>query len=219
MRDKIINDEFGRIAIPDTAEAKGVYAEVCEQDTYQFRKLHASGLRVDLAVDLGASWGVASRMIRHFWPAARILAFEPDPIRFAYLKENCPTVDLKNISVAGFVNDRARLLAGIGADLVRWRLDPADALRAFTPHSVPTAFAGIEKIDLMKIDVEGFELGIIQELGEMGLLKRIQHITGEWHFENARLGLIETLKSTHNTEVIMPTPTTQWHAFRATAKN
>ena len=38
--------------------------------------------RVRTAVDLGASYGVASRMIRHYWPHARIIAFEPDPANF-----------------------------------------------------------------------------------------------------------------------------------------
>lgn len=215
MSDLVIDDEFGRITMPDTKGVSGVYAEVCERDTYRFRKLRDAGLRVEIAVDLGAAWGMASRMIRHHWPGARVVAFEPDKARFNYLRANCPTVECRNVAVAGFVNDRQRLLAGIGADLVKWRLDPADALRSITPIGVPEAFADIERIDLMKIDVEGFELGIIQEMAETGLLARTRHIEGEWHFANARLGLIEALKPTHDAEFEMRTPAAQWQPFRA----
>jgi len=218
MSDLVLDDDFGRIAMPDTRGVSGVYAEVCERDTYRFRALRDAGLRVEIAVDLGASWGVASRMIRHYWPDARIIAFEPDKARFKYLEANCPTVECRNVAVAGFVNDRPRLLAGIGADREKWRLDPADALRSITPISVQEAFAGIERIDLMKIDVEGFELGIIQEMAECGLLARTRHIEGEWHFKNARLGLIEALRPTHDAEFEMRTPTAQWQPFRATLR-
>jgi|SRR5580692_6863707 FkbM family methyltransferase len=226
MSDINVVDVFGQFSRPDNIDALGVYQEVCVQDTYGFRALHAAGFKVRTAVDLGASWGMAARMIRHFWPAARIVAFEPDPLRFAYLARNCPSVECRNYAVAGFATDRAKMLAGIGLDNGPWRQNVDQAFSASAsgvpsymtdpPASVASAFSGISDIDLLKIDVEGFELGIIREMKELGLLANVRGIVGEWHFENARLGLAEDLAATHDATFTMPVENAgPWQAFVA----
>ena len=52
--------------------------------------------------------------------------------------------------------------------------------------------------DLLKIDVEGFEWGILEDLRNADLLPTT--IIGEWHFENCRAAIREILEPTHDTQ-------------------
>lgn len=208
-------DEFGDVIFPDDQHAPPVYREVCQEDAYGLHGLRDSGMTVKTAIDLGASYGVASRMIQHFWPQARILAFEPDALRFRYLTRNCPGVECRRAAVAGFAGDRERMLAGIGLDRRKWRVEASEAIAGLDCIlSVREAFASVEQIDLLKIDVEGFELGIIQEMRELGLLAKTKMIVGEWHFQNALEGLREAFQDTHEFS-FEPAGSNPWNLFRA----
>lgn len=212
--DRTLTDAFGAITLPDSPGVTGVYNEVCVRDTYRFSELRDSGLAVSLAVDLGASWGVASRMMRHYWPAARIVAYEPDQVRFPYLARNCRTVECNRRGVVGYAGHRVWSLLGIGADFGERRADPEIALRSIQdPLSAWAAFGDLPPIDLLKIDVEGFELGILHELSELGMLPEV--ITGEWHFANARVMIRHILSPTHDVEITQTGPEVNWQPFFA----
>jgi len=210
------HDEFGDIAIPDDNYCRtALWKGVCGGDEYKFRRYHDEQFQVDLAIDLGASIGVASRMIHHFWPKAKIIAFEPDPNRFQYLVINCPTVECRQIAVAGYAYDFDRMVSNIATDK-KWRPDATEALKAVPglKQSVKEAFAGIEKIDLLKIDVEGFEMGILKEMHDLGLIQKTRLIVGEWHFSGAKQAVIDTMQTTHVIEFDSQSPN-PWDVFKS----
>lgn len=222
MKDITINDQYGTIVLPDDNYAKpSIYDDVCVGDAYNFYDLARSGMKVNLAIDLGASYGVATRMIHHFWPKSRIIAFEPDPTRFTYLQTNCPSIEVRRSSVIGYCDDKVKRLTGIGFDGGPWRKTPEEYIEAMlslgSVCSVREAFTGISSVDLLKIDVEGGELGILQEVVEVGTLPRV--IRGEWHFANSRSGLEKLLGAYYHIKLEPLSPKLNpWGLFQAVLK-
>lgn len=179
---------------------RDILDEVCFRDCYRLRELHRDGLLVRTAVDLGASFGPAAALIDELWPEASITCFEPDDGRFTLLMKNNAAFSggrwqLASIAVADTMN---RDLVGFDGD--RWRRTPWDAW-AMTASLGPVAdiakvecLAGSE-CDLLKIDVEGFEWGILHTLKNLGRLPKV--VTGEWHFTNCLAALHDIFRDTH----------------------
>jgi hypothetical protein len=212
----VIEDRFGKFVLPDDGYAKdAIYRPVCEWDEYRFADLAAEYPDARVIVDLGASHGAATRMLRHYWPKAHVMAFEPDRLRGWYLARNCQGIRCWSDPVVGFWPDREKALKGIGWG-EPWRSSPEEAIdqpktalgapnaniRFDRAISAAEAVKEFERIDLLKIDVEGFELGILQELAEIGKLPRV--IVGEWHFRNCLDGLRTLLEPTHDFQWIEP---------------
>lgn len=211
----VIRDQFGTIELPDDGYAReAIYVPVSERDEYQFSKLAKEFPDAKTIVDMGASFGVATRMIHHYWPGAKVYAFEPDPSRIPFLCKNCD-MDAAPIPIVGYWPDREKALQGIGWG-EPWRPSPEHAIDSpkvaigmpdagidfSRAISATEAFETIDEIDLMKIDVEGFELGILRELAEIGKLPRV--IVGEWHFRNTLDGLRALLEPTHDFQWLEP---------------
>jgi len=120
--------------------------------------------RVRTIVDVGANIGLASAYFLSRAPQARVIALEPDPVNL----ELC----LRNLAAFG---DRAVVLrAGLWSEPCRIQVEPANlGTWASTVVPVQTAAAsesiealdmptlleryGIERLDLLKIDIEGAE--------------------------------------------------------------
>lgn len=173
-----------------------IYREVVIGDCYGFAGLRDRGLDVRVAVDLGASFGPATLMIAEVWPAATVWSFEGDPRRFALLEENTAAirdrVHVRNLALAG----RHESHVGWAAP---WRESAAAtfaygaALGGELRRASQVWPAGV---DLLKIDIEGFEWAVLEDLAEFGLLPPA--IIGEWHFENARHAIERILAPTHD---------------------
>jgi len=135
-------------------------------------------------VDAGANIGVACIWLLANNPGATLVAFEPAPDNFAFLKQNLEhiegvtlyqealgdhagTVEL-HLATHGAVHSIVDV--GVGSETV----------------SVPMVTLGdrldshsITHVDLLKLDVEGSELDVIQGLGER--LDNVDTVVGEVH--------------------------------------
>jgi FkbM family methyltransferase len=133
-------------------------------------------------VDLGSHIGVSVIWFRSQFPQARILAVEPDPESFHKLALNTgelPGVELRECAITEADGTEVELkhtreawtssLGGAADRVVQVRGRSLDAL---------LAEAGIDSIDLMKIDIEGSEFDVIA--GFNGL-ERVHAIVGELH--------------------------------------
>jgi hypothetical protein len=62
---------------------------------------------------------------------------------------------------------------------------------------------GIDRVSLLKLDVEGCEYGILDSLG--GMLPRIDRLVGELHASNADSGVmidfLSRLRQTHDIDI------------------
>jgi FkbM family methyltransferase len=141
-----------------------------------------------LILDLGANIGMSVLFFKHLAPASRIVAFEPDPASFAVLERNVG---------ANRVADVTLVPAAVGAsagtiDLYADRDGRHSLLASTLPHRAPaatarrvpavalSAYVG-EEVDLLKIDIEGAEEGVLRELAGSGRLTRVHEMHIEYH--------------------------------------
>jgi FkbM family methyltransferase len=137
-----------------------------------FTSLLRSG---DCVLDVGANVGCTSLLFSQI--ARQVFSFEPSPTTFRFLRENLERADAANVVAAnvglgksegsfeltfspdnrsgGFVSNQ--ISASSGHQVEQIRIVAGDAyLRA----------ADIERVDFIKIDVEGFERNVIEGLAQ-----------------------------------------------------
>lgn len=138
---------------------------------------------VDAGANIGLHTLVFSRLVG---PKGRVYAFEPDAINFARLEEHLAQNRIQNVIAA----DCALGESQTQAVLVR---DPSDSSRSYLSSVVGAAgsasavrvvsldqFAvrkSLERIDFLKVDVEGHELPLLQgahDLMRRGVIKTMQ---------------------------------------------
>ena len=138
-----------------------------------------------LIIDGGANIGMAVVYFKKHFPQARILAFEPSPEAFHLLARNVAAnnlrgVELHNVALAPEAGELPFYLDGLNGSLrpyaagVRSLQVPARRLADFMK---PT-----ETLDLLKLDVEGAEPGILADLAQTGLLSNFRQVIVEYHY-------------------------------------
>ncbi|GAA3973744.1 hypothetical protein GCM10023085_65310 [Actinomadura viridis] len=137
--------------------------------------------RPAVVVDGGAWLGLSALRFRARFPEARILAFEPDPELFEVLKGNLERngagdVEAHNVALADREGALEFLATGDDAGSLRVRSRggrlttvPARPLSAYLPSSV----------SLLKLNVEGSEWDVVNELG--GRLAQVDQVLIEYH--------------------------------------
>lgn len=160
-----------------------VFREVFVQGAYIF----SCKTPDPVVIDCGSNIGLPILFFKTLYPEARVIGFEPDPCTFAVLSENVSAnklagVELHNLALAG--DDRqiefyvSPELAGSLTMSVYRERQPGAAitvagrrLSSFVP----------ERVDLMKMDIEGSEDVVMRELETSGILSRIHQIHLEYH--------------------------------------
>lgn len=202
-----------KLEMGDDPHLREIFDEVVTRDCYELRGLKERGLDVRRAVDIGASFGPATALIAELWPDATIAAYEPDMERFALLALNRPN---RCVCWPGAIVpcDKKR----VGFDGGPWRRSPADAWDMLSKMNCYRSLVAGEggpfamHVDLLKIDNEGFEWGIVEDLARDMALPTV--IVGEWHFANALGGLGAALAATHDLAFKKPGPE-PWGPFLA----
>ncbi len=162
---------------------KGLYGEVVEEDTYGLRGV---SFQPDVIFDLGANVGIFTRFARELFPAAHIIAVEPNP-------ENCELfrhfTDMTNITL---------IQKAIGVGKVSYR-DCTDGVYSYMSEGGigPMQETDVETIMisdlieeslilnrkvLLKMDVEGGENYMFDKAYEWELLRQIDHVAIEFHW-------------------------------------
>ncbi len=143
-----------------------------------------------LIVDGGANVGYASAFFANKYPKARIISIEPSAANFEMLKKNIQ--DYKNIHPirAGlWSSDAALVLDNPGALFASLKVREAGEADAetFPGISIPGLMASlkIDKIDLLKLDIEGTEERLFTE-GNREWISNVQALVIEIHGRSAR---------------------------------
>jgi FkbM family methyltransferase len=143
-------------------------------------------------LDCGAHVGLVSLWIKRRWPAARITAFEPDPEIAAMLRRNLQRNNAADVEVveaaawkaagtvtflatatdAGAIDDVAAGAGGRACQVAAVRL--RDWLH--------------EPVDLLKLDIEGAELDVLDDSGEA--LSSVRRVHLEVHDFDTRRRLL-----------------------------
>lgn len=160
----------------------------------KYNKFFKSLAPGEVAIDCGANIGkFTKKMCR---PGVTVYAFEPDPSAFKLLSEKFrhnQNVILVNKAVAAH-SGKGKLYFDkrSGQDHVKWSI--RSTLLAEKPNADPEAFSEVEIVDLaefvrslvkpigmLKMDIEGAEVAVLNKLVDLGLTSKIRHIMVETH--------------------------------------
>jgi FkbM family methyltransferase len=179
-----------KFTYPDQASFDFIYNEVFNKQIYKFISLKPN----PVIIDCGANIGLSVLYFKQLYPDSQITAFEPDPNIFAILQSNLLQFDFKNI----------RLIQHALWDEeteIQFYHDGSDGGRIETTNTPGNLLTQVKtdklskyidkEVDFLKIDIEGAELKVINEIENK--LHLIKHLFIEYHSfeqENQNLDLI-----------------------------
>jgi FkbM family methyltransferase len=159
---------------------------------------------VHTIVDVGANCGATSVYFARCYPEATIHAIEPATATFDLLSHNAehyPNIEIHKIGLHS-VDRRAPLYAG-AIDAGTASIFPRDGRNTEASEEIELRAArawlaeqGIESIDLLKVDAEGCEADILENVGDM--LPGISVIYVEYDTTEDRRRIDKLLEPTHD---------------------
>lgn len=193
-----MNGRRGRAGATYTIRPKGypypLHLRYGTSDPYVFRQIfveqeyapfRASG-EIRLIVDCGANVGFSSAYFLHRFPNARVIAVEPDPANFALLEQNLRPFGARAQAInAGIWSHEAGLVVcRYGEE--GWRTQVRECQPGEAPDVQATdipallTLSGRERIDLLKVDIEGSER-VLFDAQSRRWLDAVDNIVAELH--------------------------------------
>lgn len=186
-------------------------------DEYSLEAWRATGLPVETIVDVGAHVGAFTCRAAELWPDARIIAIEPAPDAWGHFRLNTAHLDDVSLCTEALVGRGAPKRVHLadmpdGNPAARFVLElfdeqgmnangsPAPRVPATDMIALFDEFA-IERIDILKLDCEGAERAILEDLASAGQLANVGYICGEWHRKALIPGIRHALAATHDLEM------------------
>lgn len=138
-------------------------------------------------IDGGANIGLSILLFKRRHPGCRILGFEPDPDTYALLQQNVWGNGLEDVELVNAA------LSDKEGELELWvdlavpgnlgmstrpvpNLEGRRRVKAMKLSSYLT-----RHVDLLKLDIEGVEVDVLQEAAESGRLEQVDQIVMEYH--------------------------------------
>lgn len=185
------------INIPDSASLIFLNKEIFGSEIYKFDSLSEE----PVIIDCGANIGISVIYFLMRFPNARIVAFEPDPKIFNYLKNNLESFGFDNVSIIN---------KGLWAEncSISFFSEGADGGRVVdhneTKNSINVEMTTLsqhldmyDEVDFLKIDIEGAEYVVLQECGDR--LSKVKNMFIEYHsFSDRKQTLGEILSIVEN---------------------
>lgn len=135
-----------------------------------------------LILDCGANVGLATLFWKYLFPQSRVIAFEPDPLLFAALTDNCAGFsDVELINAAVWDRDgfsdfwfEGSTAGRLEANLVSEHKDGRGKVGTIRLKDHLD-----RDIDLLKLDIEGAEVAVLRDCQDD--LQRVNRIFVEYH--------------------------------------
>lgn len=144
-------------------------------------------------VDCGANIGISMLYFKKIYPKAIITGFEADKSIFKFLEKNlhlnCSNENINIINKAVWINNEGVCFASDGADggSIKTTGEKVESIR------LRTVLEGLEKVDMLKIDIEGAEAAVLEDCQDS--LSGVENIFVEYHsFKNNEQSLSTILK-------------------------
>jgi FkbM family methyltransferase len=171
------------MTLRSAADDRRVFINIFGRDEYRMGAFRPGAL--DTVIDVGAHVGIFARRAARC--ARRVLSFEPAPETYEFLDRNvegCPNVVLTRAAVTDhggtarphvFAEPTDNSLFPDGREDLRAvvEVDATTLLDVFERH-------GVERCDLLKLDVEGAEYAIVFGAPE-DLWRRVDRVAMEYH--------------------------------------
>jgi FkbM family methyltransferase len=147
-----------------------------------------------ICIDLGANIGAVTRQLSYH--AGHVLAFEPDPWTFAKLRQN--SIDLQNVELlqkaVGATNGTVNLFRSQSFDEnPEWKsqgtsifaakrgADPENHFEVEMVDIVDVILGLSQEVAVLKIDIEGAEVPLLERLLDSDAAKMVKYIFVETH--------------------------------------
>ena len=166
-----------RIKIPDSASFLSTYDEMFKKEIYKFN----CSTTHPLIIDCGANIGLSVVYFKKIFPNSKIIAFEPDPKIFEVLKYNVTAFGYKDVELfnkALWSEEKELDFFMEGADSGRISNDDKTGAVTKIKSTRLSTFLN-QKVDLLKIDIEGAEYEVLKECSSF--LININKLFVEYH--------------------------------------
>jgi len=153
--------------------------EIFSEEIYKFN----TSDNVINIIDCGANIGLATIYFKMNYPAAKVIAFEPDPQIFKVMKNNILSfgfkdVDFRNEAISdsdGLINFHTE--GGHSGMIVKEsKTNDVVSVKATRLKSVMEQMG---EITFLKLDIEGHEVNVLPDIAEQ--LKRVKYLFLEYH--------------------------------------
>ena len=165
----------GGIQIADSLSFVAGYEEIFKRENY---KIHFS-TEEPFIIDCGSNIGLSIIYFKTKFPKATIIGFEPDPGIFKILKEN--TVKFQNVVLynQAVSKEKGKLSFASEGGFSGRLNDEAVGNNVITVDTQTLSSFIDRKIDLLKIDIEGAEYEVLQEI--QSKLRMVDKLFIEYH--------------------------------------
>lgn len=184
-----------------------IYTEIFKENVH-FLIPQFSGKDAKLAIDLGANEGYYTLKLKQNNPKCKVIAVEPNPLAFEVLEKNVKSNKLNDVILINkaVCNKNGKMTLEIvenvsaigGKDLgimnrpwLKREMVKKIKVDCITLSKLLQEYK-VDKVDILKLDVEGMELEILKS--SKNLLNRIHKIVVEWHSKKIRNELKRFLK-------------------------
>jgi FkbM family methyltransferase len=156
--------------------------EIFLDNLYSVNATSAHAARI---LDCGSNIGVSVLFFKKRFPDCEVIAFEPDPATYELLRANIAENSLTKVVVHNMAlggRDRSVKFCNEPATpgSLRMRVVNQSATWIEVPCVRLSPYIG-ERVDLLKIDIEGAETEVLAELAGARALTRIERIILEYH--------------------------------------
>ncbi len=162
----------------DSASFIFIYEEIFRKKIYKFNAKSEN----PVIIDAGANIGLSVIYFKMIYPNANVIAFEPDEHVFSVLQKNVDSHRFKEVQLVkkGLWTEETELSFNAeGADAGRISNNKQDAKITKIKTTKLSNYLKDNKVDLLKIDIEGAEFEVLKEAGPY--LKNVQNMFVEYH--------------------------------------
>jgi FkbM family methyltransferase len=169
--------------------------------------------RCEAIVDLGANIGLASLYFASHYSACRIFAVEPNPSTYALLTSNlaplieadrCQTLNAavwrRATDLGAAESVKTNHYSAFKTTEVVGKSSEGGPKISGLPMSRILLQSGFQKVDLLKVDIEGAEVELFQD--ELSWLTNVRAIAIEFHGESRRLSNFDEIMATYGFKII-----------------
>ena len=136
-----------------------------------------------LIIDCGSNIGASILYFKKLYPRARIIGFEPFPQAFQVLKSNIQMNGLQNVTVYNLAlsaqNGEQKLFYELASPL-RMSVERPQGASISVGTTILSKYID-QPVDFLKMDIEGAELNVIEELNETKKLPLVNQMVVEYH--------------------------------------
>jgi FkbM family methyltransferase len=152
--------------------------EIFIEEIYKFN----SNTSKPIILDCGANIGLATIYFKNIYPDSIIYSYEPDPVIFETLKFNIASFNFDNVNIINRAISNSEGYCEFVSDGSLSGMISADSNANLIPvktERLKNILGGFSKIDFLKIDIEGHEDIVIDDI--IDELPKVQYLFLEYH--------------------------------------